>query len=217
MELFSAPVTLPGPLRFGTEQDREISRSLLWFVRRSAALLRAAGLVDGSDEPGLLLPEDQAEAICLGNTAGAALPKTEMPGRLEIRFLRSLTKDGIAVSKLCCGQIVTLQDDCGLAGLFLEALTLCALEKGHRVWLCPSLLRPEVPEAVILPELGTAWVSERTGIYGTARIALDEIPDAERRTALKERITLDQELQQKLIEQAAEQMKLAGILYMLFE
>ena len=159
MELYSAPVTLPGPLRFGTEQDREISRILLRFCQRSADLLHAAGLIDGSDEPGLLLPEDRAAAGKLGHAAGAALPKTELPGRLEIGFLRSLTKDGISIQKVSCEQTVTLQDDCGLAGAFLEALALCALVKGHRVWLSPSLFRPKTPEAVILPELSAAWIS----------------------------------------------------------
>ena len=217
MKLYSGPVTLPGPLRFGTEADREISRSLLWFCRRSKNLLRAAGLIDGCDEPGLLLPEDRVTARKLGGEFGASLPETGRSGHLEIGFLRSLTGDGIAVQRLPYKNLVTLQDECGLAGAFLEALALCALENGHRVLLCPALLRPERPEAVILPELGAAWASERTGIHGAMRIGLDEIPEAERKSALEAYMVRDHGLQQMLLEQAMEQMKLAGILYSLFE
>lgn len=216
MELFHGPLTLPGPLRFGSEPERQVSRGILWFFKRSVALLQAAGLVDGAGEPGLVFSEDRMEAGKLGEQAANALPRTALPGRAEIGYLRSLTVDGLTAKRIRWERLNMLEDACGLANAFLCSLTLNALEKGHRVQLCPSLLDPEKLEAVLLPELGMAWISDRVGISG-ATLKLDEIPDPERRYALKEAMERDRALQQALIQQAAEQMQMAGILFQVFE
>lgn len=216
MELFHGPVTLPGPLRFGSEAERQISRGILWFAERSASLLQAAGLVDAAGEPGLVLPENRAEARRLGEQAAKQLPKTALVGRAEIGYLRSLTTEGLIAKEFRWERLIVLEDTCGLGNEFLCTLALNALEKGHRVRLCPSILVPEKLEAVLLPELGMAWVSDRVGFRGDA-LKLDEIPDPERRLALKDAIERDQALQQNLIRQAEVQMQMAGILYQVFE
>mgnify|MGYP007056180706 CR=1 FL=1 len=216
MELFHGPLTLPGALRFGSESERQVSRGILGFFKRSADLLQAAGLIDAAGEPGLVFSEDRMEAGKLGEQAANTLPRTSLPGRAEIGYLRSLTVDGLTAKRIRWDQLTVLKDACGLANAFLCSLALKALEKGHRVQLCPSLLDPEKLEAVLLPELGMAWISDRVGISG-ATLKLDEIPDPERRYALKEAIKRDRTLQQALIQQAAEQMQMAGILYQVFE
>lgn len=212
MKLFQQPVTLPGPLRFGTEAEREVSRCILWFMSRSFDLLHAAGFVDGAGEPGLLLPEDQDEAQRRGAQAAESLPKANCAGRAEIGYLRSLTTNGMAAKTCPYETIMVLKDACGLGSSFLGALAWKSLERGHLVQLCPSPLNSQRLEAVLLPELGAAWVSDRTGIYGRT-YALDEIPDAERTTALREAMLRDSALQQDLIRLAEEQMQMAGILY----
>lgn len=216
MELFHGSVTLPGPLRFGSELEREISRGILWFARRSTALLQAAGLVDTAGEPGLVLPEDRIAAQRLGEQAAKDLPKLVLPGRAEIGYLRSLTVDGLTTKPVSFETLTILEDACGLGSAFLCSLALNALEKGHRVQLCPSILDSEKLEAMLLPELGMAWISDRVGLQGKT-LPLDEIPDPERRLALKEAIGRDQKLQQSLIRQAETQMQMAGILYQVFE
>ncbi len=216
MELFHGPVTLPGPLKYGTAAERQVSHGILWFLKRSAALLQAAGLVDAAGEPGLVLTEDRIEARNLGEQASNGLPKTALSGRAEIGFLRSLTVDGLIAKSIPFEKMMTLEDTCGLGNEFLCALALKALEKGHRVQLCPSILDSEKLEALLLPELGMAWVSDRVGIQG-ATLRLDGLPDPERRFALKEVMERDQELQQSLIRQAEAQMQMAGILYQVFE
>lgn len=216
MELFHGPVTLPGPLKFGSEAEWQISRGILWFAKRSAALLQAAGLVDAAGEPGLVLPEDRIEAGKLGEKVSKVLPKTALPGRAEIGYLRSLTTDGLSTKPLPFENLTILEDACGLGNAFLCSLALNALQKGHRVQLCPSLLDPEKLEALLLPELGTAWVSDRVGIRG-AMLNLDEIPDPERKLALKNAMERNHAIQQSLIPQAEAQMQMAGILYQVFE
>lgn len=216
MELFLGPITLPGPLKFGSEAERQVSRGILWFRKRCAALLQAAGLLDASGEPGLVLPADRAQARRMGELAAEALPKTMLPGRAEIGYLRSVTADGVTVKSIPCGKAAILEDICGLGNDFLCALVLHALEKGHRVQLCPSLTDPGRLEGVLLPEHGMAWVSDRIGLSGTV-ISLDEIPDPERRLALKEAIKQDRVFQETLIRQAEEQIKMAGILYRVIE
>ena len=216
MELFLGPITLPGPLRLQSETERQISQSILWFLNRSVSLLQAAGLVDVSGEPGLLLPEDLEQAQKAGKAAADCLPKTALHGRAQVGYLRSITQEGLLVKPLKCETSTILQDTCGLGHTFLCALAANALEKGHRVRLCPALTDPQRLEAVLLPELGAAWVSDRTGITGPG-ISLDSIPDPERRAALEDAMQRDSEMQASLIRHAEAQMQMAGILYRVIE
>ncbi len=216
MELYQGPLTLPGSLRFRTDAERQTSRSILWFVQRASSLLQAAGLVDAADEPGLVLPEDRAEAQKYGKLAAEQLPRTSTCGKVQIGYLRTITQNGMTVADLNLNTVTVLEDQCGLGNDYLCAFALAALEKGHRVLLCPSLLNANKLEAVLLPELGMVWISSRLGVKGTI-VPLDAIPDPERRLALREALRRDHELQNTLIHQAENQMQMAGILYRVME
>ena len=97
-----------------------------------------------------------------------------------------------------CERVYLLEDRFGLAAFYLDALCAAALDRGADVILCPSPLRPDIPEAVLIPSAGVAYISESSG-YSAApyrRIRLDTyaLRGSEQMSDLKHRSKLYGEL-----------------------
>ena len=95
---FLRPVSLPGPFPPAdglTPRARGLRSGMLLFYRRAAELLRAAPIIDGSGEPGLVLPVDRELARRRARAAAWRFPRGETPGEGEVLYLRTFTGVGL--------------------------------------------------------------------------------------------------------------------------
>ncbi|MCI8827517.1 MAG: hypothetical protein HFE98_01525 [Ruminiclostridium sp.] len=84
-------------------------------------------------------------------------------GRRHCRFLSGVTCQGRMLLtdtvELLCDHGYTIQDDCGLAGIFLAHLEARFLESGYDVYACPSPEQPSRLEHLLVPDLALGFVT----------------------------------------------------------
>lgn len=214
---YAKPVMFPIP---GKHMDPEIQQGLNQFCRRAMELLRAAALIDGS-EPGLLTQEDRDSARRRGaNNAKRILSENKVTGKAHVAYYRTLTVKGFRpgnadISGLA-QQIWILEDRCGLADCYLRGAADVALQKGVEAILCPSPIRRDRLEAIFLPSVGAALLSDRAADsidYRQGRcVHLDRIPDAERKHAMRGAMRDNRKQINSLITRAANYLTDARIL-----
>ncbi len=216
---FPYPITMPRPLPRAMNGDEVLRRDLAQLCRRAAELMRAAALVDGT-QPGLLLPEDFAEARRRGLAAARRVLPGSESGKPQIAYFRTLTGAGLRAAEetvpALAARVWLLEDRCGLADGYLRAVVDAALQQGAACILCPSPLHRDRLEAVFLPGAGAAFLSRGTvgkGQHSGERLVhLDRIPNAERRRDLRLTIQEDRRIAGRLIVKAAQTLAAAEIL-----
>lgn len=210
---YAKPVLLPTLAR-GT--DSELRQGMESLNRRALELLHAAALID-SPEPGLLTQEDRETARRRGSaSAKRLLSGCKSKGKPQIGYFRVLTGAGMqsSVSTLnkVADRVWILEDRCCLGDSYLRAVIDTALQKGTEVILCPSPLRRDRIEAVFLPKVRSAYLSDRAADEADCktihRVHLDRIPDPERRQALRATMRQNRRMIDALVQRAA--MLLAG-------
>lgn len=111
------------------------------------------------DMPALLR---RAEGIAARELRGRGGDKT---GALHRAFLGGVTHAGRVVRfdtvHSLCPRVYALQDDYGLAAPLLDTLCKAACAVGETAILCPDPLRPQVPQHLLLPRRGLAFVTEQ--------------------------------------------------------
>ena len=213
---FSKPVQLPEPRVCQDSVKRQGAEQL---CRRVMELLHAAALIDGT-EPGLLTQEDRESARRRGAaSAKRAMTNGFLMGKPHIAYYRTIAEDGFRCSDAVhnlADRVWILDDRCGLADCYLRAAADAALQKGAEVVLCPSPLRRDRIEAVFLPGVRAAYISERAAenlcCDSARRVHLDRIPDAERRRSLRTAIREDRRIMNLLVSRAALYLANAQIL-----
>ena len=216
---FAHPISMPRPLPRTAAGDEALRRDLAQFCRRAAELMRAAALVDGS-QPGLLLPDDFAEARRRGLAAARRVLPGSESGKPQIAYFRTLTGSGLCAAEetvpALADRVWLLEDRCGLADSYLRAVVDAALQQGAACILCPSPLHRDRLEAVFLPGAGAAFLSRgaagKAQYDGARLVHLDRIPDAERRRDLRLSIQEDGRIARRLVEKAAQTLAAAEIL-----
>lgn len=175
--------------------------------------------------PGLITDEDRRAAESRARSMAAReLPKAARggePGRVTRRFLSALTCQGPVTLEgtvaALCSRVALLDDRCGLAGPFLDAMLSEAVSRGVDAVLCPSPLTPSEPEAVLLPELSLGFlISDRereTRLQPWRRLRLDAIPDAARLRSQRRALRSDEKTRRALLDSAAEALAEAKALH----
>lgn len=130
---------------------------------RAYALLRSAEAVAPECVPGLVTEDVLQQVDKRAESLGMRYIPTGAGHSVKTRFLSGISGNGIcrlweSVTKQC-PRVVTLDDDLGLADVFLQTIRIVAIRKEQPVILCPTPLNPRRLEAVLLPEAGLAFVS----------------------------------------------------------
>ena len=213
---YSAPIQLPRP---GKAADHEIRAGIQQLNRRALELWQAAALIAAS-EPGLLTTSDRDSARRRGLATGRRILSDSPKGKARIAYFRVLTGEGFRAAcetvASTANRVWLLEDRYGLADSYLRAVADTALQNRAECILCPSPLRRDRLEAVILPSCHAALISlnaveDSVDVIGR-RVHLDRIPDAERKQALRTVLRENRKWIDALTNRAAELLKNAEIL-----
>ncbi len=205
--------------RISDPRVRHLSDSCRELYRTAYAYLAAAGSVERADIPGLIGAETLEKVRKRAQSAAqrelGSIKRGSAAPREERRFISCigcrgelvLTED---VQKLC-KQIYLLDDRLGLAGEYLEQLRREALARGAEIVLCPSPLRPERPEALLLPEQGLGFISSSvTEPSGVKRhVRLDALAQPPVLRAFREALRQRDRLRRGLVDEALRWLRLA--------
>ncbi len=198
---------------------RLLSDSCRELYRTAYAYLAAAGSVERSDIPGLINAETlekvrkRAQSAALRELGG--IKKSCAVPREERRFISCISCKGELVltediQKLC-KQIYLLDDRCGLAGEYLEQLRCEALARGAELVLCPSPLRPERLEALLLPEQGLGFISSRVAAPAEVKrhVRLDALAEPAALCTGRGALRRRSKLRRELLDEALRWLRLA--------
>lgn len=137
--------------------------------------------------------------------------RSNTPGRAQKRFLTALTHRGVVARfdtvETLAQRVYHLDNHLGLAHHLLEDVAEAAQGAGHDVFLCPSPLRPDRLEHLIIPALGLAFVSSNNQVQYTGgsyrHIRLDAMVNSERLKSRKTRLRFSKKTATLLLAEAA--------------
>ena len=155
---------------------------------RAYAILGAAGAVAPQRLPGLFGDEETGAALkrAKGVISRELGKGSKNEARSRRRFISALTCEGEVfcgdtVAKLC-DRVYTLDNDFGMAPLYLDWIKQAANERGISAVLCPDPMCPAELEAILLPELSLGFlaINSRRGYDGAVyrHVRLDAIGKA---------------------------------------
>lgn len=157
---------------------------------RAYGIIAAAQATAPGKIPGLI-GEDDIEAVLrrAGSVILRELGKRQFgTGTEKKRFISAFTCDGDifcedTVAKLC-SRVYTLDNEYGLAYVYLNEIRKAVSERGIPSVICPSPINPDKPEAVLIPELSLGFlaIDSRRGFSGKAyrHVRLDALIDSQR-------------------------------------
>ena len=142
-------------------------------------------------------------------------------GRVQKRFLRAISCQGERffreTAETLCGRICTLDNELGLAGVYLSFLAELAAERGIDAILCPDPLDPEVLDAILLPSLSLGFLAvDREHPYDGPvyrHYRLDRLASHDIVTAARAEIRRTQNLQSELIRSGIDSLGKAKALH----
>lgn len=189
---------------------------------RSYDLLAAAARVTPERLPNLRRSEllhsvrRRAERI-----AARELGQRRGGGTFKRRFLSANTCSGHIflweTVAAMCERVFTLDNELGLAPVFLDTILEAAAERNLDVVLCPNSLCPEIPEALLLPACSLGFVAVSPGHeYGghvSRHIRLDAMADREAFRELRPEFRRCARLRNELMRAAADSLAGAKALY----
>ena len=177
---------------------------------RAYELLRAASCLSPECVPGLVEPEVRVQVEKRAESLARRIIPTGDGYREKRRFL-----SGISCAGFCrlsdsvesqCPQVITLDDELGLADVFLQEIRSACIRREQPVILCPCPLNPQRLEAVLLPETELAFVavSRRKPWQGSVwrHLRLDAMADPQAIRSLREEYKAAQRIQDELIDLA---------------
>ncbi len=190
--------------------------------RRAYELLAAASAASPWRVPGLLTAET-SQAV---EARAAALARRHLgpdgDGRGErFCFLSANTCAGrvslSATAAALCPRLCTLDNELGLAPIFLERIRREARERGLAALVCPDPLEPERTEAVLLPERGLGFlaVTREAACGQTAwrHLRLDAMADADAVRGLRGELREAARLRRAALEAATGALARARLLH----
>lgn len=157
---------------------------------RAYGIIAAAQAVAPWRIPGLV-GEDDLDAVL--RRAGSIIlrelgKKRPGQGKEKKRFISAFTCDGDifceeTVAKLCA-RVYTLDNEYGLAHVFLDEVRRAASDRMLSAVICPSPINPDKLEAVLIPELSLGFLASdsRNGFSGKVyrHVRLDALIDRQR-------------------------------------
>ena len=159
---------------------------------------------------------DADEAFRWGNEIiQREIPRTDRPaGRTKRRFLGSITRKGYVwrfdTVETLCGRVYELCDRWGQGGVVLKQLHFAAAERGWDTVLCPSAETPEMPEHLLIPELGLAFVTSRPQMKYPGKAASKLDIDSFSHPAEKEKLCFWEKTAETLRREGADTLKISG-------
>ena len=155
-------------------------------------------------------PEKRAAALITGE-----IPKQPGQGRERVRFLEGITPKGYVCLHRTLRdnftRIIALQDHYDLAQPLLERLRQGALLRGQTVYACMDPLEPERLRHVLLPDCGTAFVTDEghLPVSPSRSIRVDAMLPAKGLRPLRGRLRLLKKLEDSLVADACGQVAAA--------
>jgi hypothetical protein len=201
----------------------ELKKKYKALYDRAYASLAAAAAVSIEGYP--TIAGEKEHKTVLRRASGAAArefgKKTGGAGRLRRRFLSAITCKGrIFLEKTIdslCDRVYTLDNEYGLADLYLSRIIQEATRRGVDCILCPDPLCPEKMEALLVPDLrlGFVTISSRRGYVGEAyrHIRLDAIIPSERIREVRPRFRSASKLWEELIQEAVNTLSEAKVIH----
>ena len=206
-------------------QSREITDATERYKEhyvRAYSILGAAGGIAPSRLPELF--GDEEAAVVLKRAKGVISRELTKHGsgesRTKRRFISAVTCEGEVfygdtVEKLC-DRVYTLDNDFGMASMYLNRIRRAANERGIAAVICPDPMCPENLEAVLLPELSLGFlaISSRRGYDGSVyrHVRLDAISEGKAKT-VRPRYRAALKQYNELLRAAAEELAEARRLY----
>ncbi|WP_243154138.1 hypothetical protein [Pseudoflavonifractor sp. 60] len=141
--------------------------------------------------------------------------KSEIPGRVKLRFLDAVTHKGFVslygTALAQCSRIYALSDSAGLAHELLIHLLAGATANGYDVVACPDPMAPDRLAHLLIPQLDLAFLSA----FGTQpekayrRLRLDAAADSELLRRNRPRLRFAKKVSAALVEEAVSSLALA--------
>lgn len=188
------------------------------------ALLASAGNLDPTKIGGLITDTEREAAR--RRAQGTAEREFGRTGRLgggkeTHRFLSAISCAGCIrlhdTVQTLCSRIYALEDEYGLADVYLRTLSDAAWVRGLDAILCHDPLRPERLEALLLPSLSLGFVAGRPkfgeGPQSTRNVRLDALVPKERVQRLRKKIRAAAKLRSALLDEAVAELQGAKSLH----
>lgn len=201
----------------------DVNRRYKALYDRAYALIAAADACSVSGCPDLF-PADALEIVVrrAGRTASRILSSSHRDaGSIRHRFYSAFSCKGWVHREetllALCPQVFAVENRFGLAPLFLETLADAVTARGVSAIFCHDPMHPEQLEAVLLPDIGTAFLALRTpeDFSGPIRrhIRLDRLILPERLRALRPELRRAEKLQNELLANAQHFLEQAKALH----
>lgn len=177
---------------------------------RAYDLLRAAQGASPEKIPGLITTELTEQVQKRAESLARRIIPTGEGYREKRRFLSGIS----CIGRCClwesvesqCPQVITLDNELGLADSFLQVIRAQCIQKKQSVVLCLCPMDPQKFEAVLLPETGVAFVSvsRRKPWQGSVwrHLRLDAMADPQSIRVLREEFKSSQHIQDELLDMA---------------
>jgi hypothetical protein len=201
----------------------ELKKKYRSLYDRAYASLAAAAAVSAEGYPTIAGEPEQKKV--LRRASGAAVRefgrKSGGPGRLRRRFISAITWKGkIFFEKTLdslCDRVYTLDNEYGLADVYISRIIEEASRRGIDCILCPDPLCPEKAEALLVPglRLGFLTINSKRGYSGDAyrHIRLDAIIPSDKIREVRPRIRSAAKLRDELIQEAVKTLSEAKAIH----
>ena len=196
------------------EELGTLSQSIFAMYKRAYAILAAAGSFLGSWQNSFVNESERQAANrriqgIAAREFGKRRDAKEREGFVKRRFLSAVTCKGIVAfpetARILCERFYLLDNRLCLGEAALTQAADAAVSAGYDVFLCPNPLIPDVPEAVLIPELSLGFIvstSALSVIRHDRRIRLDALVSSERMRAMRHEIRRCEKISEAALENA---------------
>lgn len=147
--------------------------------------------------------------------------KTEVPGRVKLRFLGAVTHQGpvclYGTALAQCSRIYALTDSCGLAHELLIHLLAGITANGYDVVACPDPMAPDRLAHLLVPRLGLAFLTVTSDlplpVTPYRRIRLEVAADEEALRRNRPRLRFAKKVSAALVEEAVSSLAQAKAMH----
>lgn len=188
----------------------------LSYTKAYALLSAAAAIKRGLVYKKIGTREKIAAESRIKGTMNRELGRKKANGKIVYRFLSAISCYGRVylpeTAGTLCRRFYHIKSRIGLAEYSIKTIAEAAAAAGHKIIVCPDSLTPEVPEAVLIPELQVAFVRDEKLIpegAETHRINVDSKLAPALLRSLRPDMKFSEKITANLVEKAAESLSYA--------